>query len=93
MSASGDEQVAEYILFQIIVGYAEELSRAELVSEIDGDLQLFGYSLSAEELGEFLADKKKILNAEIGVAKEALSGFAQGQDASSLLVQIPHLLP
>jgi len=93
LSASGDERVAEYILFQIIAGYAEELSRAELVSKIDGDLKLFGYSFSAEELDEFLADKEETLSAEIRAAKEVLSGFAQGQDASSLLVQIQCLLP
>jgi hypothetical protein len=92
LSASGDDRVAEYILFQIIVGYAEELSREEFLSKIQGDLQLFGYSFSAEQLEEFMADKKEILNAEILAAKEALSWFAQEKDAPSLLVQIRRLL-
>jgi len=92
LSASGDERVAEYILFQIIVGYAEELSLEEFLSKIREDLRLFGYSFSAEELEEFLADKKEILNAEILAAKEALSGFAQGKDAPDLLAQIQRLL-
>ncbi len=92
LSASGDDRVAEYILFQIFVGYAEELSREEFLSKIQGDLQLFGYSFSAEQLEEFMADKKEILNAEILAAKVALSWFAQGKDAPSLLVQIRRLL-
>ncbi|MBI9020956.1 MAG: hypothetical protein JEZ10_06860 [Verrucomicrobia bacterium] len=93
LSKSGDERVAEYILFQIITGYAEELSREEFVPKIAGDLQLFGYAFSAQELDGFLADKKEVLNKEICAAKEALSGFAQGEDASSLLIEIRRLLP
>ncbi|NOU36191.1 MAG: hypothetical protein HOO88_05435 [Kiritimatiellaceae bacterium] len=89
---NGDERVAEYILFQIITGYAEELSLAEFLSKLREELRLFGYSFSSAELDEFLADKKEILNAEIIAAKEALSGFAQGKDAPGLLVQIQRLL-
>jgi hypothetical protein len=92
LSASGDERVAEYILFQVIVGYAEGLSREELLSKVDGDLQLFGYSISAKDPEEFLADKKEILSAEIRAAKAALAGFAQGQDAPGLLVRIQRQL-
>lgn len=92
LSASGDDRVAEYILFQIITGYAEELSCDEFLSKIRGDLQLFGYSFSAEALEEFLADKKEILSAEIRAAKEALFGFAQGKAVSDLLVHIQRLL-
>lgn len=89
---SGDDRVAEYILFQIIAGYAEELSREEFLSKIRENLRLFGYPFSAEDLEEFLTDKKEILNAEIRAAKVALFGFAQGKDASGLLVQIQRLL-
>ncbi len=92
LSAAGDERVAEYILFQIIAGYAEELSREEHLSKIREDLRLFGYSFPADELEEFLADKKAILKAEILAAKEALSGFAQGKDAPGLLIQIQRML-
>ena len=92
LSGSGDERIAEYILFKIITGYAEELSLAEHSSKIREDMRLFGYSFSVEELEEFLADKKEILTAEILAAKEALFGFAQGKDAPGLLVQIQRLL-
>lgn len=92
LSASGDERVAEYILFQVIVGYAEDLSLKELLSKIRGDLQLFGYSVSAEDLEYFLADKKEILSAEVRAAKAALSGFAQGKDAPGLTAQIQRML-
>jgi len=92
LSAAGDERVAEYTLFQIITGYAEELSREELLFKIQEELQLFSYSFSTEDLDEFLADKKEVLSAEIRAAKEALLGFAQGQEASSLLVQLRRLL-
>ncbi|MFA6172366.1 MAG: hypothetical protein WC701_01650 [Kiritimatiellales bacterium] len=92
LSASGDERVAEYILFQIITGYAEELSRAEHLSKIQEELRLFGYSFPADELEEFMGDKKEILNAEIRAAQEALSGFSRGKDAPGLLVQIQRLL-
>jgi len=92
LSESGDERVAEYILFQIITGYAEELSHEEFLSKIQGDLRLLGYSFSTEDLDGFIADKKEIPNEEIHAAKEALSGFAQGKDAPSLLVHIQRLL-
>ena len=92
LSESGDDRVAEYILFQIITGYAEGLSREEFLSKIQEDLRLFGYSFSTEDLDGFLADKEEILSAEICAAKEVLSAFAQGKDASGLLVQIRRLL-
>lgn len=92
LSATGDERVAEYILFQIITGYAEELTFGEVLSKIHEDLQLFGYSFSAEQLEEFLANKKEILDTEIRAAKEALFGFAQGKPASGLLANIQHRL-
>lgn len=92
LCASGDDRVAEYILFQIIVGYAEELVREEFLSKIQEDLQMFGYLFSVAELEEFLADKKEILNVEICAAKEALSGFAQGKDAPGMLLQIQRML-
>jgi hypothetical protein len=85
LSASGDGRVAEYILFQIIEGLAEELSRAELLLKIRGDLELFGYPVPADELKGFLADKQDVLGAEVHAAREALSGFAQGQAAPDLL--------
>jgi hypothetical protein len=92
LGPAGDERVAEYILFQIIAGYAEELSREEILSTIDGDLQRFEYVFPAEELEEFLADKQDLLCTEIRAAKEALSGFAQGKDADGLLGEIRRML-
>ena len=92
LSESGDERVAEYILFQVILGIAENLSREELLSKIRGDLDLFGYPISEEELENFLADKKELLSAEVQAAREALSGFAQGNKAVDLLVRVNQLL-
>ena len=88
LSASGDERIADYILFQIIAGYAEELPRDEFLSKIRGDLQLFGYSVPEDELTQLLAGKQDLLLAEIGAAKEVLSGFANGVHADELLVDV-----
>ena len=89
---SGDDRTAEYILFQIIVGLAEELSSTEFASKIHGDLSLFGYSFSDDELELLLADKKEILKTEIYAAKGALSEFAAGADADGVLDQVRRLL-
>jgi len=93
LSASGDdERTAEYILFQIVVGYAEGLSAEEVLSKVSGDLLLFGCTLSAAELEVFLADKKEILNEEIRAAEEALVAFDQGTDADAVLAHVRRLL-
>ena len=89
---SGDDRTAEYILFQIIVGLAEELSAEEFLSKIRGDLSLFGYSLSDAEWEQLLADKNEILKTEIHAAKEALSEFSKGTDAPTVLDQVRRLL-
>lgn len=92
LSASADERVADFILFQIIEGFAEELPHAELLHKLRGDLELFGYPVSEGELNIVLADKKEILSTEIHTAREALSGFAKGQTAEELLTQVQKLL-
>jgi len=92
LSALGDdERTAEYILFQIVVGYAEGLSAEEVLSKVSGDLLLFGCTLSAEELEAFLADKKEILKEEIRAAEEALSAFDQGKKSDDVLAHIRRL--
>lgn len=92
LSASGDERVADFILFQIIEGLAENLSQEELLLKISGDLKLFGYPISDNELNTILADKKEILSAEVHAAREALSSFAQDINAQEVLAQIHQLL-
>jgi hypothetical protein len=93
LSKSGDERVADFILFQIIEGLAENRSHEELMLRIREDLELFGYSASADKLDAVLADKKEILSAEVHAAREVLSGFADGQRAPELLEQVHKLLP
>ena len=88
---SGDDRTAEYILFQIIVGLAEELSAEEFTSKIRGDLSLFGYSLSDDELEQLLTNKKEILKIEIRAAQKALSEFAAGTHADIVLTQTRNL--
>jgi hypothetical protein len=87
-----DERTAEYIVFQVVVGYAEGLSDPEVLSKVRSDLLLFGCPLSDGQLGAFLADKRKVLKAEIRAAEAALSGFEQGRDAEAVLVQVRRLL-
>ena len=89
---SGDDRTAEYILFQIIVGLAEELSSEEFLSKIRGDLSLFGYSLSDDELDRLLSDKNEILKTEIRAAQKALSEFAAGTNADKVLDMVRQLL-
>lgn len=92
LSTSGDERVADFILFQIIEGLAENLSHEELSLKISGDLELFGYPISEGGLNAILADKKAILSAEVDAARDALSGFADGKTSPDLLTQIHNLL-
>jgi len=89
LSALGDdERTAEYILFQMVVGYAEGHSAAEVLSKVSGDLLLFNCTLPAGELEAFLADKKEILKEEIRAAEEALSAFDQGEKPDDVLVHV-----
>ncbi|MDH3346403.1 MAG: hypothetical protein OEL75_04385 [Kiritimatiellaceae bacterium] len=92
LGASGDDRTAEFILFQIIEGYAEDLSLTDILSKIRGDLLLFGYTVSDDELNAVLADKKEVLEKEISAAKEALSEFVKGTHADDVLVQVSSLL-
>lgn len=92
LSKSGDERVADFILFQIIEGFAENRSHEELLLRIREDLELFGYPSSEDELDAVLADKQETLSAEVHAARLVLSGFAQGQRAPELLEQVHKLL-
>lgn len=92
LGLSGDERTAEYILFQMIAGFAEKLPVEALGSKISDDLLLFGYCVSGDTLEKLLADQKELLNKEILAAEEALSGFLQGQGADSILVRISKFL-
>ncbi|MDF7824335.1 hypothetical protein P4B35_09955 [Pontiellaceae bacterium B12227] len=92
LSKSGDERVADFILFQIIEGLAENKSHEELLSTIRADLELFGYPASTDELAALLENKKEILSAEVHAAGVALAGFARGQSAPELLEQVHKLL-
>jgi len=88
-----DERTAEYIIFQIVVGYAEGLSVKEVLSKVTGDLLLFGCLVSNDELIAFLADKKEILNEEICAAEMALEEFDQGASSDIVLAHVRSLLP
>lgn len=92
LGASGDERVADFILFQMIEGFAENLSPTELLSKLRGDLELLGYVIADNELNALLANKEEIMSAEIHAARTALSGFAEGQSTSDLLIQIHETL-
>jgi len=92
LGVSGDDHTAEYILFQLIVGFAEKLSGEELASKIRSDLLLFGYSVLDDVLERLLVDKKEILKEEIRAAEAALSGFFQGKDSDAVFAQVRSLL-
>ena len=92
LGLSGDERTTEYILFQIIEGFAEKRSAEEVLSKIRGDLLLFGYSIAEDELDRLLAGKQEILKKEIRAAEEALAGFSQGKGAPAVLADIRQLL-
>ena len=92
LSGSDDDRIADYILFQLIAGYAEELSEDEFNTKLHSDLHLFGYSLSDPELNEILAGKRELLALEIATAKEALSGFSQGHDLHEMLIEVERKL-
>lgn len=83
-----DERTAEYILFLVIVGFAEELPHEEFISTLQSDLHLFGYLMSEEEIGVFLTGKQKVLSEEISAAKDALEQFANGCDISTIFGQV-----
>jgi hypothetical protein len=83
-----DERMADFILFQMIEGFAEELKHEELLQQVLGDLERFGAAISMDNLSNALADTQAILTAEIQATRLALSGFSKGQTAPEILEQI-----
>ena len=92
LSPAGEERVADYILFQVIAGYAEERSLDALSLRIREDLDLFGFSFSEEELAHFLIGKGAVLHREIDVAKVALAELDKAAPSAELLVQVTQQL-
>ena len=61
LSASGDERVADFILFQIIEGLAENLTHEELLLKVSGDLELSGFA-QGQTAPELLAQIHTLLS-------------------------------
>jgi hypothetical protein len=90
--ASDDDRTADYILFQMIAGFAEDRAVDDFIAEIRGDLLLFGYSVSADALAAFLADKQVLFATEIQAAREAFAGFARGEHPLDVRPKIQQII-
>ena len=83
-----NENVAENILFSIIVGYAEGLSDNEIKAKINRELLPFALSFEENDLDELLLDKRKIFAKEIHATTTAVSLLQQGADVTQVLFLI-----
>lgn len=88
LSPSGDERIGEYLLFQMIEGFAEELSVGELVDKLAADAQVFGLSFEDGVLSALLEGQAVALAAEVAAAQVALEGLASAASVSSVLRRV-----
>ena len=87
-----EENVAENILFLIILGYVDEKSNSEIIVDINNNLLLLGCSFTDNDLRGFLENKNVELKNEIRAADVALSLLSQGVGIPGILVQIRSIL-
>ena len=63
-----DENIAENILFKIIVGFAVKKTKTELSHELFNDVLLIGYKWDLKEIHDFINDIEELLKLEFYVS-------------------------
>lgn len=88
----GGNNLAENILFKVVVGFALGASREELASELRTDMLLLGCGFEEGWLERLLESKEEELRTEIHVTQFTREMLDQGSDPTTILVAVSKML-
>jgi hypothetical protein len=91
-AVSGNDNLAENILFMTIAGHASGKSTTDIAANINQQFLLIGYSFPDIELNQFISERKTDLLREIEATEIAIAFFQMGLKPSDILVQVRCLL-
>jgi len=87
-----DDNIAENIIFQIIVGFASDKTEEIIALELYNQMLMTGFVWQLDEIQKFIEDKKSLLKIEIYSAQLASSMLQDDNDPLSVLNGINQLL-
>ena len=86
------ENIADNILFKIIIGYASKKTSEILSEELIGDMMMLGYLWEINELKDFLRNKENLFKTEIFACQMAANLLEDGSDPIVVLNTINQFL-
>jgi hypothetical protein len=87
-----DENLADNILFKIIIGFASNKTSEKISLELFNELMMIGFLWKLEEVQKFVNDKDKTLKLEIYSSQLASSLLQDGNDPLAVLNSVRQLL-
>lgn len=87
-----NENLAENVLFKIILGFASEQTSEIISLELFNEIMMMGLFVKKEDIRIFVAGKDKILNLEIYATQLAGSLLQDGKDPVAVLDSVNQLL-
>lgn len=87
-----DENLADNLLFKIIIGFASEKSTEIISLELFNELMLIGFIWELKDIHDFIKEKEKLLKIEIYSSQLAISLLEDGNDPMTVLHSINQLL-
>jgi len=87
-----NENIAENIVFQVILGYASNKTGEIISLEIFNQILLMGFKWNLDDIKEFVFEKKKLFEIEIFTTQLAISMLQEGGDPLAVLNAIDPLL-
>lgn len=87
-----DEDLADNILFTIIIGLASKKTKELISHELFNQIMMMGLHWKLEDIKSFIADKDKLFSSEIFSSTIAYSLLEEGNDPYVVLNSINQLL-
>jgi len=88
----GDSQMAENLLFQILLGLAVEDDEETLAAKLTSQLIVLGIGVGDGSMLELIREIRPAVVKEVLATKVALTGFRDGNDPNDVLVTVSSLL-
>jgi len=87
-----DENLADNILFKILIGFASKKTDEIISHELFNEMMMIGFIWKLEDIKDFIKDKGKTFKLEIYLSQLASSLLEDGSDPVMVLSSISPLL-
>ena len=91
-STFDDEQVADNILFRIIVGHVAGDSTETIAAKVNQDIMMIGFAFDDAFLNRFITERRSDLFREIKATDIAAQSFEAGFKIPGILVNVRSIL-